>query len=162
MAIEIYGLFDARNPTNIRYIGKANNSAKRLKSHMLDAKRRNTPVYCWINSVIKNGGSIGITHLGSSLKENWQEFEKQMIKQYRINVKNLLNVADGGDMPLCPRSVSQKNGKNNAKNRDKRLWRVKKDMGIALKKGWVRESTKVKLREIARLYPKMFGEYANI
>jgi hypothetical protein len=48
--IEIYSLNDPYT-YKVRYIGKAKDSQKRLKSHIRDSKRRNTPVYQWIRSL---------------------------------------------------------------------------------------------------------------
>jgi hypothetical protein len=47
---EIYGLLDPRDG-KLRYIGKAVCAAKRLKSHLRDARKRDTPVYRWINEL---------------------------------------------------------------------------------------------------------------
>jgi hypothetical protein len=39
----------------VRYIGKANDSMKRLKTHIRDSRRRNTPVYSWIKKLASKG-----------------------------------------------------------------------------------------------------------
>ena len=49
--VEIYALL-CPNTKDVRYIGKANDSEKRLKSHIRDSRRRNTPVYCWIKKLL--------------------------------------------------------------------------------------------------------------
>jgi len=43
----IYALTDP-STGEVRYIGKANDPSARLKSHLMDSRRRNTPVYRWI------------------------------------------------------------------------------------------------------------------
>lgn len=48
--VQIYALRDPRDG-NLRYIGKANNAEKRLKSHMKDSRHRKTPVYAWFRKL---------------------------------------------------------------------------------------------------------------
>lgn len=99
----IYGLYDHEG--NLRYVGKANNPAKRLKSHMRDANRRNTPLYAWIR---KHGEPVMKILISES--ENWEEDEKAIIHSCRSSGINLLNVADGGSMPHQTKEQRAKNG----------------------------------------------------
>ena len=39
----------------VRYIGKANDPARRLKTHIRDARRRRTPVYLWLRRLHAEG-----------------------------------------------------------------------------------------------------------
>jgi hypothetical protein len=95
---EIYALKDPDNG-QIRYIGKANNSAKRLQSHFRDAKRRNTPVYCWIRKLLIAGKTPQLEVLLVCQKDAWPQYERSLIAEYRASGSRLLNVADGGDEP---------------------------------------------------------------
>ena len=150
---EIYALTDPDG--SVRYIGKAKNARARLKGHMLDAKRRNTPVYCWIRKLAANGHAPGLVVLESCV--DWQEAEKRLISLYRSNGCRLLNVAEGGDQPFCPTDVRAANGRANAKSRDQRLWALKRSLGDALKRGHVSELTKEKMRS----RPDVFGQFAE-
>lgn len=76
--VEIYALLDPRDGA-IRYIGKANDSAKRLKGHMRDARRRVTPVYNWINALAKMGLTPGMTVLLTPNVEEWPATERAAI-----------------------------------------------------------------------------------
>jgi len=103
---EIYSL---RHPDTgeIRYIGKAANTYKRLKSHLRDSSRRNTPVYCWMRSLGKPPHAIVEA---VAIGPDWQSLEKQVITQYKADGARLLNVAEGGDEPFCSREVRHRNG----------------------------------------------------
>lgn len=95
---EIYALKDPESG-EIRYIGKANDSEKRLRSHLRDAKRRMTPVYCWIQKLAKDGKTPKLEVLLFCQKDAWPEYERILIAEYRVGGARLLNVADGGDEP---------------------------------------------------------------
>lgn len=151
----IYGLYDRAGA--LRYIGKASCPAKRLKSHMQDSKRRRTPLYSWIR---KHGQpEMRVLEVCGS---NWREVEKRLIAEARERGEPLLNVADGGDEPHCPKEVRAQNGRSAAKKRDPFVWRFNRDFAQALKEGWLSEATKELLRELASLRPKEFGRWANI
>lgn len=106
--VSIYALSDPRGG-GVRYVGKANDPAKRLKSHLRDARRRRTPVYLWINRLLKAGVVPAITVLETCGVDEWPDAERRLIAKYRAN-GDLLNLADGGDEPVCPLSVRQANG----------------------------------------------------
>jgi hypothetical protein len=89
----IYALV-CKETGNVRYIGKANKPKDRLKSHMRDARRRNTPLYAWIR---KNGEPELVVLAEGCLQ--WEEAERLAISFARSEGMNILNVADGGDQP---------------------------------------------------------------
>ncbi len=162
--VEIYALKDPRDGV-IRYIGKANDSAKRFKSHMRDSARRNTPVYKWIRELISLGLKPEIEVIERVSKDSWPEKEKSHIA--KIGLDNLLNVAIGGNQPFCDLDTHIRNGKRNARlvhdnPLRKKIWALKRSIGQDLKDGYVREDTKEKLRRAARMAPHLFGEYASI
>lgn len=152
---------------NVRYIGKANDIQKRLKSHLRDARLRNTPVYCWIRKLSKSGLLPLIETVYTTDENNWAEAEKAQIIKFRNDGFELLNVAEGGNEPYCSPEQRKKNGSNIAFNRKsdpkkKRIWALKRQIGEALKHGWVTDTTKAKLRLAAQKAPHLFGEYANL
>lgn len=106
---EIYALIDPRDGA-IRYIGKANDSAKRLKSHIRDARRRRTPVYDWLNKLMAMGLAPSVVILETC--EDWIEAEKRHIAQARAQGMRLLNVAEGGNEPYCSPETRAANGRN--------------------------------------------------
>src|SRR5690606_10935634 len=119
---EIYALIDPVTD-EVRYIGKANDSVMRLKSHIRDAKRRDYPVYRWINKLIGNGLMPIVKVL--AITDNWQEEEKRIIKHHKEIGCKLLNVAEGGDQPYCSIEQRKKNGANIVNNiKNKRLWKL--------------------------------------
>jgi len=156
----IYGLYDSRG--KIRYIGKANNPSDRLKGHMRDMHRRDTPLYRWL----RKNGQPTMRILEAECRD-WREAERRLIAKARECGEKLLNVADGGDEPHCPISVRAKNGAATAKAIQsnpsrKRLWQIKLQLGRALKDGVVMNSTRQKMRLLAAKVPSIFGEWALI
>lgn len=162
---EIYVLFDPRDG-QIRYVGKANNTKSRLKSHIRDSVRRDTPVYRWIRDLNSVGLLPGV-HIAAVVSDDqWQSAERLFISELR-KTHDLLNVANGGNAPLCRPHVLAKNArmateKRSATPAKRRMWELKRSMGEALKRGFVAERTKIKLRQLARDDPEQFGIYANI
>ena len=111
LTAEIYALSCPKTGA-VRYIGKANDSAKRLKSHIRDSRRRNTPVYAWIRKLQSEG--LFPTMAVLEVTDDWEEAERRLITLHRQEGK-LLNVADGGDEPYCSTEVRAGNGRKVAK-----------------------------------------------
>jgi hypothetical protein len=107
--VEIYALSDPITG-RLRYVGKANNSKKRLASHIRDSRRRNTPVCCWIRALAAKGQAPVLTVLELVPSAEWQDAERRLIAEYRVKAK-LLNVADGGDDQKCPEATRKDNAK---------------------------------------------------
>lgn len=112
MAVEIYGLC---HPVTgeLRYIGKANNAAKRLGGHLRDSRRRDTPVYRWIRKLSTNGISPKVIIMMTVSESQWKVAEMYAIQRAREVGARLLNVAEGGDQPFCSRETKVENGKRN-------------------------------------------------
>lgn len=154
--VEIYSLADP-NTGNVRYIGKATCSAKRLKSHLRDSKRRKTPVYVWIAELLAARQLPVMAVIDRVSELDWPDRERQLIAHYREVNGDLLNVAAGGNEPFCPKDIRAVNGRLNAAARNQRLWKLKRELGSLLKSGHVSETTKQKMR--AR--PDVFGQFAG-
>jgi GIY-YIG catalytic domain len=156
----IYGLYDKSD--NLRYIGKANDPAARLKSHMRDCRNRRTPLYDWIN---KHG--VPVMRVIEADCADWREAERRLIAQARADGCRLLNLADGGEEPYCPTEVRQRNGRDTSKaiHSDpfaKRIWELKRGIGCALKDGYVTNAGRAKLRLAASKRPELFGAWAGL
>lgn len=163
-ACEIYGLYDPRDGA-LRYIGKANDSAKRLKSHFRDSRRRDTPVYRWFRKLAELGLYPSLKIIETT--EDWRDAERRLIAEARARKDRLLNVADGGDEPFCPPEVRAENGRRVAQMLTdnpaaKRIWQRKRMLGSLLKSGHVMNKSRAKMREAARIAPHIFGAWANI
>lgn len=169
--VEIYGLFDPISGEP-RYIGKANNAAKRLKGHYRECRRRNTPLYCWMRKLFSEGKAPVLKVLESWPEDDWKNREIAWIDAARTRYgRSILNAADGGDQPLCPASILSANARRNvagmllkrsATPEAKRLFDAKRKIGIWLARGRVSEVNKEKLRYCARKAPHLFGLWANI
>jgi hypothetical protein len=161
---EIYGLHCPKTG-DLRYIGKAVNSRKRLASHLRDARRRHTPLYEWINALSRDGLAPVMKVLCQTW--DWPATERAIIAQERESGIRLLNVAAGGNEPHCSTAVRAENGRNNARavHSDplrRRVWQLRQQLGVALKKGHLNEQTKEKMRIAARKRPDLFGAWASI
>lgn len=156
----IYALLDSEGV--IKYIGKANNPEKRLKSHMRDAYRRDTPLYKWV----RENGQPEMMILESDCKD-WPESERRLIAEHKAKGFDLLNVAAGGNQPHCPKEVCARNGVSNAKLRvstpeKKRFYELRRSLGQALKQGYVSQKTRAKMRAAAVEYPHLFSDWATV
>lgn len=105
----IYALCDP-DTAEVRYIGKANDPAGRLRSHIRDCRRRKTPVYDWISKLLSAGKAPEMFVVRHECA-NWQGEERHLIAKARAFGMRLLNVADGGDEPHCPTEVRRANAK---------------------------------------------------
>lgn len=89
----IYGLYEIGKEDKIRYVGKSNNPAKRLRDHRNDKKSTSYKSY-WVKSVQSNGNDIGIKILKVVDLNKWKEEEMKMIKEMKTKHK-LVNLTDG-------------------------------------------------------------------
>lgn len=150
-SVEIYALIDPIT-NEVKYIGKANDSVKRLKSHIRDSRRRNTPVYIWIKSLIKLGVIPKIVVISTVLFSEWESEEKRIIKEYKDKGYDLLNVAIGGNAPFCPHEVRGSNGRKNATDihsdpKRKKMWYLRKRLAESIK--WMEKNNRFeKVKEI--------------
>jgi hypothetical protein len=157
----IYGLYDKSG--KLRYIGKANNPAERLKSHMRDARRRcKTPLHYWL---LKHG--VPEMRVLEADCEDWREAERRLIREFRSTGARLLNLAEGGDEPHCSPEVRSANGHTlNAMLRDDgpigRVTRYKRKMGRYRREGFLTNETRDKLRALAAKRPDWFGLWKNL
>lgn len=161
---EIYALC---HPTTreVRYIGKANDSAKRLKSHLRDMRTRDYPVYRWMRKLAASGLCPVVKVLETT--ENWREAEMRLIEQSRARGDRLLNVADGGDEPACSPETRSANGRAlNAMLRanplQAKLRDLKRLLMTNIRQGRGSNYTRLSLRASADANPKLFGLFADI
>lgn len=162
--IEIYGLVCPMTGT-VRYVGKSTCAVARLAQHLRET-RRSTPLYDWIKSLRTRGLSPKMVVLATCSKGDWPDLERRIIAEHRKHGK-LLNVADGGDEPHCPREVRAANGRSNARKIHddpvaRRMWKLKQQLGILIKRGHLSEATREKLRLAAKRHPDQLGEYASL
>lgn len=157
---EIYGLYDRES--NLRYIGKANDAKKRLAGHMREVRRRRTPLYDWL----AKHGTPELRILEADCVD-WRASERRLIAEARKRGDRLLNLADGGDEPFCPREVRAANARMVARKRTenpraRRIWEIKRMLGSALKDGHLMNRTREKMRRLAAINPAVFGAWASI
>jgi hypothetical protein len=160
----IYALCDPRDG-RVRYIGKAKDVDKRLKGHLREIRRR-SPLYSWIASLKK----LDLKPVCKVLEVccgDWRDDEKRLIAKYREECSDLLNLADGGDEPLCPLEVRRENGRKVSKaiHSDplrKEVWRLNQFMASEHKRGRLEERHLVSLRLAAAKAPHLFGMWANV
>jgi len=156
----IYGLFDCGG--SLRYVGKANDCEARLKGHMSDSRKKNTPLYAWI----RKHGRPELRVLEASCVD-WKEAERRHIREATARGDNLLNLAEGGEQPFCSKEVRAANGRKNsaaiqADPVRKRLQSLKLQLSRSLKQGYGSNALRAKLRQAATDYPATLGCFAAI
>lgn len=159
--IEIYGLHDPRDGT-IRYIGKAKDSAKRLSGHIRDARRRDTPVYRWIRKLAAMGLKPSMRVIACVQNDHWQDYERLIIVDAKLDGIPLLNVADGGDEPHCPVEVRRNNARMLNSHPLSELIALKRKIRAGLRSGFFSEKARAKIRLAAHKAPHIFGEFMTI
>ncbi len=97
---KVYGLYSDNDPSNIRYIGQTSGDiCDRICRHRSNAKSeresiKRLPVYKWMKSVHNRGYNVEYVILKDNAIYNVDEI--RIIKEYRDNGNNLMNVTDGG------------------------------------------------------------------
>jgi hypothetical protein len=163
---EIYGLLDPRDG-KLRYIGKAVCARKRLKSHLRDARRRDTPLYRWVKELTGLGIVPGLKILEVCPIELWEVREMAWIRTAREMGGFLLNQAKGGNEPHCSYEVRAANARKAVASRTDtpekaEAYQIKKFLGQSLAAGVVTEETRVLMRRAARDAPHLFGCWATL
>jgi hypothetical protein len=97
----IYGLYDPRNPIDVRYIGKANDIRLRLEAHASLARNpksiRNLRLLGWIRRLLSDGIKPRISVLEECKISQWRDREKFWIEKSRLERNSILNIDDGGN-----------------------------------------------------------------
>lgn len=164
--VEIYGLCDPRTGV-VRYVGKSNNTKRRLRSHLWNSARPNTPLALWINGLKENGEVPIVKILERCREEDWPEREIAFIAKYRALKDSplLLNLADGGNGVRNP-VLAQRN--RNIRDMCRRFVRCSDDelRGLASffkdcqNQGRLNSAIIDRLRIAALVSPEHFSEWA--
>jgi len=133
MDIIIYTLSDGKE---IRYVGKTKNIEKRYKEHIRESKQIKTYKERWVNSVLRNGGTIFIESLeivDESLANESEIFWINQLKYWGFNLVNTTKGGDGGSPML---------GKNHNEETKKKMSETHKGKTVI-----ILEETKKKISE---------------
>ena len=125
----IYGLRDPRD-SQIRYVGKANDPAQRLRQHRSSAKggKENPHSSAWLKSLLDGGHKPELVLLEEVSRHRWEEAEQAWIQYLRGLGCYLTNHTDGGFGPngrkqsqeeRAKRSVAMKKHYENPEERAK-------------------------------------------
>lgn len=133
--VYIYSLVDPRTK-QVRYIGQTNNPQRRLKQHIAGrSDQKITPVKSWIKSLLKNDLVPKMEIVEKCNSDNWQEREKHHIQKARNEIENLLNIADGGNMPKCTTETQSNNGTKSYTNQEKGIAYILRAMRNGIESG---------------------------
>lgn len=94
MTAFIYGLNDPETG-ECRYLGKTTNPQRRLSQH-IHRERTRTHKNCWVASLIARGLRPIMEIIDEVPLEEWEFWEKEYIRLYRIIGIRLSNLTDGG------------------------------------------------------------------
>lgn len=159
----------------VRYIGKANDMEKRLKSHVADMGRRDYPLYRWMRKLNRECKLPVVKAISTACDATWQQEEIDAIRRARESGARLLNIADGGQSPFCPHEVRVENGRKAAIARvsteEKRRYQEVKYRAREVVK-WLKSRGKwdeplgLKVRSAMRLLasrkPEYFSKWADV
>lgn len=107
MIVCIYGLLDPRDG-QIKYVGKTKDLAQRMKDHLKDAKRSNTPKNAWLLKLGRLDLCPEMIVLEEVSKAMWPEAERRWIADMRKRGIPLKNICDGGEGRTGPLSDETK------------------------------------------------------
>jgi hypothetical protein len=108
--IKIYGIFDSREPEHIRYIGKTKFTLiKRLGQHISSSLKykRSGRKQDWIKQLIQEGIRPEIKLLCITTNEYWEDIERILIKQYKEDGHDLLNIHRGGKLNINEKPLNE-------------------------------------------------------
>lgn len=99
--INIYGLYDPREPAVVRYIGKTEKAlVKRLSRHLSEARAGTKNFRCnWIRKLLSFGVTPEIRLLEECKVEDWQAREKHWIALHKLTITNGTMGGDGLSAP---------------------------------------------------------------
>lgn len=106
-SVYIYSLIDPRDD-EVKYVGKTKDLAERLKSHLKDAKRSNTPKNAWLLKLRRLGLKPQVEVLEEVAESDWELAERRWIRKFRREGCFLKNVSDGGEGRTAPLSEETK------------------------------------------------------
>jgi hypothetical protein len=95
----IYALADPREPNLTRYVGKTQDTNKRLREHLCEArmgKRRDHRLH-WLRKLASCSVEPVISILETGKGDGWKEAERKWIKHFRDMGARLVNGTDGGE-----------------------------------------------------------------
>lgn len=102
----IYLLADP-DTNEVRYVGQAINPRKRISAHIARAKTGiRYPVYDWIRSLLEKNKTQKLSVEVVLPRNKLDMFEKSYIKVLRESGYRLLNVTDGGSVPMLGRKFT--------------------------------------------------------
>jgi hypothetical protein len=107
----------------IRYIGQAVNPRKRFNLHMFGAQHGKTfPVYDWIRSLLDKDLEPTFEILEETSLEEMDAAEISWIALCRNHGCNLLNVTDGGSVPMRGRKFTEEHRRKISEAHKGRKW----------------------------------------
>ena len=160
--VEIYGL-RCPETNRIRYIGKANDSAKRLKTHLSGAKNHNTPVCNWISKLVANGLTPIVVVIHKCDDDMWEAYERAAISIARELIPDLLNIADGGNEPRRTRNNTPHCELSSGVDHN-RIWNIRRMLALNMNFFKKRGMTETYNRLAAKMkdYPLAFGRLSKL
>ena len=111
-SVFIYGLIDPRNDC-LRYIGKADVVATRVRQHIARARHEVSHKSSWIRGVLSSGFCPRVVVLAQIARFHWKDYEKLLIQSALQKGFNLTNSKPGGegDPELSRESIERGNVK---------------------------------------------------
>jgi hypothetical protein len=98
-AVIIYALFDPREPSLVRYIGKTSSGmAERLSRHLTEARLGlKAHRFHWIRALLRDDVMPRIRQIEETTAKLWRDRERHWIEHFRCAGHPMTNTSNGGD-----------------------------------------------------------------
>lgn len=117
----IYALCDP-DTGRVRYVGKADYPKRRFSGHLSESKKDSSEKALWIRDLISCGLSPGLEILDEVPKIEWEFWEREYIKVFRMLGFSLLNAQEGGGGLIVHSEVTKQKIRQSLKGRPKPAW----------------------------------------
>src|SRR6476646_1018953 len=153
----------------VRYIGKADDTKARMRTHLRDSRNSKRPVCAWIRDLLERGLAPVMHVISEVAPSDWEQEEILQSAAHRELHPDLLNVAKGGSTPHMTKYQRAKNGVTSAKSRVKtpeqaELYKLKTEIGKNL--AWLKKNSPDGykrmadyIRPLTMKYPAYFGAW---
>lgn len=132
----IYALCEPGTRT-VRYIGKANNPAKRLKEHWWTSRKRKNHLGNWLRALEERPALVILSEIPHC---EWEAEERRFIRAARMLGMPLVNATEGGEGGQKGKTHSE-DSKSKMSRAGKAFWKAHPEIGFLALKAALKAAT---------------------